>query len=112
MSPRQWTERLNDILEAIEKIETYTISMDCELFSHDPKTIDAVLRNFEVIGEAATHIPDGIREKFPEFPLMELRAIRNIIVHEYFGVSLPIIWDSINKDLPGLKKLIKMFLLK
>jgi uncharacterized protein with HEPN domain len=71
-------------------------------FSGAPKTIDAVIRNFTIIGEAARHIPDEIVQSHPEIPLREMADLRNIIVHEYFGVSEKIIWETIQTDLPGL----------
>lgn len=109
MSPRDWLVRLEDILDSIHKIQTYTLGMDFAGFSSDQKTIDAVLRNLEIIGEASIYIPNNIRETYPEFPLVELRAMRNIIIHQYFGVSLPIIWDSICNDLPELERLVTEF---
>jgi uncharacterized protein with HEPN domain len=109
MSPRDWQVRLEDILDSIHKIQTYTSGMDFAIFSSDQKTIDAVLRNLEIIGEASIYLPDNIRETYPNFPLVELRAMRNIIIHQYFGVSLPIIWDSICNDLPELERLVSEF---
>ena len=109
MSPRDWQDRLEDILDSIHNIQSYTVGMDYENFSSDQKTIDAVLRNLEIIGEASNFLPENIRENHPSFPLMELRAMRNIIVHHYFGVSLPIIWDSIQNDLPELENIVTKF---
>jgi len=106
MSPREWRDRLEDILEAIHTIQEYVSGMDYDDFASDKKTVDATLRNLEVIGEASNSIPVDIRESFVDFPLVELRAMRNIIVHHYFGVSLPIIWKTINEDLPELEKVI------
>ena len=71
-------------------------------FSGAPKTIDAVIRNFTIIGEAARHIPDEIVQSHPEIPWREMADLRNTIVHEYFGVSEKIIWETIQTDLPGL----------
>ncbi len=107
MSPRGWQDRLEDIMDAITKIQTYTEGLDFARFASDQKTIDAVLRNLEIIGEASNFIPEDIREKYPDFPLVELRAMRNIIVHHYFGVSLPIVWDAVQNDLPDLANIIK-----
>ena len=107
MSPRDWHDRLEDIVESIHSILEYVSGMDYDSFSQDRKTIDAVLRNLEIIGEASTFIPLDVRESYPEFPLVELRAMRNIIVHQYFGVSLPIIWKTIKEDLPDLEEVIK-----
>lgn len=102
MPPRDWKLRIRDILDSIAKISRYTDGMSLTEFEADDKTIDAVVRNIEVIGEAATHIPDGIQEGYPDLPWPEMRAMRNILAHEYFGVSLPIIWQTIQDNLPPL----------
>jgi uncharacterized protein with HEPN domain len=81
MSPRDWHIRLEDILEAIHSIQGYISGMDYEHFTMDRKTIDAVLRNLEIIGEASNFIPLDIRETHADFPLVELQAMRNIIAH-------------------------------
>jgi uncharacterized protein with HEPN domain len=76
--------------------------MSFEQFRKDSKTIDAVIRNFTIIGEAARHIPDEIVQSHPEIPWREMADLRNIIVHEYSGVNEKIIWETIQTDLPGL----------
>jgi uncharacterized protein with HEPN domain len=76
--------------------------MTFEQFSDDSKTVDAVIRNLEIIGEAAGFIPLDIQEKYPELAWLEMRGMRNIMAHEYFGVSLPIIWRAIEHDLTPL----------
>lgn len=93
---------LEDILEAIGKIRTYTTGMTAEIFLADNKTIDAVIRNLEVIGEAAASVPADIQVEHPEIPWVDMRAMRNVLIHEYFGVSVPIVWDTIARDLPVL----------
>ncbi|MEI7847440.1 MAG: DUF86 domain-containing protein [Chloroflexota bacterium] len=99
-------------MTCIEKINAYTVGMTFEKFCEDDKTVDAVIRNFEIIGEAAGHIPLEIQEKYPELAWLEMRGMRNIVAHEYFGVSLTIIWRAIQKDLPplvtGLGKLLEV----
>jgi len=111
MSPeRSWRIRVEDILASIEKIKEYTQGMNYEQFQADAKTVDAVIRNMEIIGEAAGYIPLEIQEKYPELAWLEMRGMRNIMAHEYFGISLPIIWRAIEKDLTpladGLNKLL------
>jgi hypothetical protein len=73
--------------------------MDFERFRQDQKTIDAVIRNLEIIGEAANFIPKSVQEYLPGIPWSKMRGIRNVIAHEYFGVSLAIIWQTIQSDL-------------
>jgi len=112
MSPeRNWRMRVEDILACIKKIEEYTHGMSYEQFCADNKTLDAVIRNLEIIGEAAGFIPLEIQEKYPGLAWLEMRGMRNIMAHEYFGVSLPIIWRAIEQDLKplaeGLEKLLK-----
>jgi len=72
-------------------------------FKADERTVDAVLRNFEVIGEASRNVPEHITEANPNIPWSKMRALRNIIAHAYFGVDLPIIWETIVRRLPDLK---------
>ncbi|GAV22218.1 DUF86 domain-containing protein [Carboxydothermus pertinax] len=73
-------------------------------FIKDNKTIDAVVRNLEIIGEAANKIPNEITKHFPEIPWNAMRGIRNILIHEYFGINLEIIWETIQRDIPDLIK--------
>jgi len=101
---------LEDILEAMNKIEKYTEDKDIEEFRADSMAVDAVLRNLEVIGEASTNIPSEFREKNPDIPWKRMIGLRNIVIHEYFGVDLNIIWRIVTKDLPETKPLIEELL--
>ena len=76
--------------------------MKYEAFAAHRKTVDAVIRNFIVIGEAATHVPEEVVLAHPEIPWRDMRDMRNIVVHEYFGVDLTIVWSTIREDLPAL----------
>jgi len=76
--------------------------MTFEEFSKDEKTIDAVIRNFEIIGEASNILPDGIKEKHSEVDWYRIIGFRNRIIHDYFGVDLRIIWKIINDNIPNL----------
>lgn len=102
MPPRDHRVRLKDILEAIQRALRYTEGLTFQQFCADEKTIDAVVRNLTVIGEAARHVPTEIRSQWPGLPWREMGDIRNIVVHEYFGVSLEMLWQTIREDLPGL----------
>ena len=108
---RDWTLRVNDILACIEKIQRYTAGLTLDQFRSNQMIADAVIRNFEIIGEAAGYIPETIQDKYPELAWLEMRGMRNIMIHEYFGVSLPIIWRTITHDLgplaEGLKNLLE-----
>ena len=99
--------RISDIIEAIQRILDYVEGMTFDQFAEDRKTIDAVIRNFIVICEAASHLPDDFIEQHPELPWREMRDIRNIVVHEYFGVDNLIVWDTVKKNLPPVLPLLK-----
>lgn len=102
MPPRNWKIRFDDILECISRIQRYTVGMAFDEFEEDDKTIDSVLRNLEIIGEASRHVPRTIKAKYPDLPWMEMYTMRNIVIHEYHGVNLKIIWQTITEDLPPL----------
>jgi uncharacterized protein with HEPN domain len=78
--------------------------MNYAAWEKDRKTIDAVIRNCEIIGEAATNVPDEIQRKYLEIPWAKMKGIRNILIHEYFGVDIEVIWETIQKDLGPLKQ--------
>ncbi|WP_197431261.1 DUF86 domain-containing protein [Halorubrum sp. CBA1125] len=91
---------LDDILEAVEKIEQFTEGMDYEEFTADPKTVDAVLRNFGVIGEAAKNIPEDIRQEYSDVPWSEMAGMRDKLIHGYATVELEIVWTTVEKEVP------------
>lgn len=95
---------LKDIGDAVEKIEQFTEGLTFRSFAKDEKTIDAVIRNLEVIGEAAKHIPPKLRSAHPKIPWKSISGMRDTVVHEYFGVDLEIIWKTVRHDLPRLKR--------
>src|SRR5919106_2798837 len=102
MSPREWRDRIRDILDAIAEIQSFTKNMDYETFKNDDKSIRAVEMNFIIIGEAANQIPEEIEEKYTAIPWTLMRAMRNRIVHVYFKVDEKLMWDTIQNDLPPL----------
>jgi uncharacterized protein with HEPN domain len=97
---------IDDIVNAIDKIERYTSDLEFTSWQNDERTVDAVIRNLEVIGEAAAHLPTEVQEQFEEVPWGMMKGIRNILAHEYFGVDLEIVWKTVKEDLPLLKKLL------
>lgn len=99
MSKRDRILLIEDMYEAALKIKRYTNGMDFESFLNDDKTIDAVVRNFEIIGEAANRVDDDFKLKNPELAWNHLRGFRNRIVHEYFGIDYEIVWSIIENDL-------------
>ncbi len=104
MSNRPVELLLNDIIEAIDRVAQYTEGLSFDAFSKDRKTIDAVVRNLEIIGEAANRMPDEFKEKRSNVEWHKVVGLRHRIVHEYFGIDLQIIWQIINTDLPELRK--------
>lgn len=102
MSPRDWRDRVRDILDAIAEIQKFTRGMDYVTFREDDKAIRAVEMNFIIIGEAANQIPEEIEEKHINIPWNLMRAMRNRIVHVYFKIDEKMMWDTIKNDLPPL----------
>lgn len=100
--PRAWRDRVEDIIQAVERVLTYTQSMDSDTFARDQRTIDAVVRNLEVIGEASTHIPADVQERYSDVPWREMRTMRNLLSHAYFTVDTDVVWKTVREDLPGL----------
>jgi uncharacterized protein with HEPN domain len=100
--PRNWRLRIEDILDSIDRIQRYALGMDFASFSSNEMVIDAVVRNFAIIGEAASHVPDEWQRRYPELPWADMRDMRNVLVHEYFGADLRTIWDTVQADLPPL----------
>jgi uncharacterized protein with HEPN domain len=101
---------LDDILIAINRIAEYIDELVFIDFKRDYKTVDAVIRNFEIIGEAAKNLPKDFKEKYPEVPWEEMYLLRNKVSHEYFGIDYEIIWDVAINYLPENKSQIENIL--
>jgi uncharacterized protein with HEPN domain len=104
MSHRPVRLLILDIVEAIEKSERYIAGLDRDAFILDDKTVDAVVRNLEIIGEASSRLPESFKASHHEIEWRRIVGLPNRIVHEYFGVDLEIIWEIIKKELPILKE--------
>jgi uncharacterized protein with HEPN domain len=98
---------LYDILQAIEAIERFVEGMTFEDFTDDDKTASAVLRKFEIIGEAAKNIPQTTRQEYPKIPWREMSGMRDKLLHFYFGVNYDLVWQTIKNRLPELKTAIQ-----
>ena len=99
MSKRDLVLLLEDIFEAALKVRRYSKGLDYEAFVDDDKTMDAVVRNFEIIGEAANRLSDDFRSSNPQIAWDRMRGFRNRIVHDYFGIDYEIVWDIIENDI-------------
>jgi len=104
MSSRDWVFRIQDILKAIEKIESYIEGMTVSQFRKNDLVIDAVVRNLEIIGEASKNISPVIRRLHPNIPWDQMNGMRNVLIHEYFGVDVTTVWHTAKNHLPPLKK--------
>jgi len=107
---RDYKAFVSHIIDSILLIEKYTESITFEEFEKDQKTIDAVIRNFEIIGEASNKLSKEFREKHPAVPWKSIIGLRNVLIHDYLGVDTLAVWGNIKKELPLLKKQIKAVL--
>jgi uncharacterized protein with HEPN domain len=104
MSKRPADLLIEDIRESIARIERYTAGLDRAGFEADQKTVDAVVRNLEIIGEAARQLPEEFTGCNPQIEWRKIAGLRNRIVHDYFGLDLQMIWQVIRSDLPALDR--------
>lgn len=105
--PRDPSVYLEDILTASERIASYVEGYTRESFGQDPKTVDAVVRNLEIIGEAVKQVPAAIRERDPDIEWTKIAGLRDVLIHAYFGVDLDIVWDIVTNKVPGLAQQVK-----
>jgi uncharacterized protein with HEPN domain len=111
MSKRSPELLVEDILESCDKIVDYTKDISFEEFIADAKTIDAVIRNFEIIGEAANRLPEEFKDLHQDIDWFRIKGFRNRIVHDYFGIDYSIVWEVKETYLPQLIKKLKKLVL-
>ena len=107
---RSYKIYLDDILTSMGRIDEYISGMSFSDFKKDYKTVDAVIRNFEIIGEASKKLPDKLKEKYSKVPWNEMYLLRNKVTHEYFGKDNEIIWDVASNCLPDNRMQIESIL--
>jgi uncharacterized protein with HEPN domain len=103
---REPKERLKDILDAIDKIERYAVR-GREVFEQEELIQTWILYHIQLIGEAAAQLGKAFHESYPEIPWVQIVAMRNVLVHEYFGVDLEEVWKTVERDLPTLRQQIE-----
>ncbi len=104
---RQHIDYLNDIFDTINKGLSFVENMTYEEFCNDDKTQFALIRALEIIGEASKKIPSEIKSEYSAIPWLEMMGMRDILIHDYFGVNIKVIWETAKKDLPDLKEKIR-----
>jgi uncharacterized protein with HEPN domain len=102
-------ERLRDINEAIEKIEKY-VSIGYQAFTEDERTQVWIIHHLQVIGEASNHLSDELTEQNKDIPWADIVGLRNILVHQYFGIDLTQVWETAELDMPVLKAKVREIL--
>jgi uncharacterized protein with HEPN domain len=108
--PRDSSVYLDDILTAIGRIRLYVGDLSREAFGADTKTVDAVIRNLEIIGEAVKQLPADLRAEAPDIEWAKIAGLRDVLIHAYFGVDLDIVWDIVCHKVPDLEPRLRALL--
>ncbi len=103
MTQRQLSEFLQDILDTITDIEIFTENVEFEAFQANREKVLAVVKSIEILGEAVKKVPDDIRNQYPDIPWKSIAGMRDVLVHEYWGIDVNIIWATVQEGLPPLK---------
>lgn len=107
---REYSLYLKDILDAMGAIEKFVAEMEVEDFKNDDKTSSAVIRKFEIIGEAAKNIPEEIKVKYPDIKWKQMAGMRDRLIHFYFGIKYELVWHTIKDIIPQVKPIIQEIL--
>lgn len=108
--PRDSRVYLEDIVGAIARIRRYTSGLSRDAFAADDRTVDAVVRNLEVVGEAVKRLPADLRSRRPEIEWQKIAGLRDILIHEYFGIDVDILWDVIDNKLSAVEEAVTALL--
>ena len=107
---RDYRLYVKDIMDSAEAIERFVEDMDFEQFKADDKTTSAVIRKFEIVGEAAKHVPDAMRDKYPTVPWKEMAGMRDKLIHFYMGVKYELVWQTIKDVIPQIKPALRQMI--
>ena len=110
MSKREDKAVLLDIFHAMERIILYTSKLEYSDFLSDIKTQDAVIRNIEILGEAAKLLSDEMKNELPDIPWKDISGTRDVLIHDYFGVNLDIVWNIARNEIPLIYNILKDFI--
>jgi len=109
-STRPYLDYLEDILDAMEKATAFIQGMTYEQFAQDAKTVFAVIRALEIVGEATKQIPQSVKNSYPEVPWRQMAGMRDKLIHDYSGVNLVVVWKTVIEDVPKLEPLMRQVL--
>ncbi len=104
---REFKHYVLDIVDSIEKIEKFTKGMRLQDFEKDDKTVFAVIRALEIIGEAVKRIPASVKNKYKQVPWKKMAGMRDKLIHEYFGVNTKVVWQTVREDIQSISSLMK-----
>jgi uncharacterized protein with HEPN domain len=102
---REIGDYIQDIIDSLDKLVKFVEGMSYDEFEQDDKTVFAVVRALEIIGEAVKNIPDEVRGRYPEIPWKDMAGMRDKLIHSYFGLRLERVWETVQEEIPPLKPL-------